>query len=192
MKYHPTRIILTSFIPCMNNNLSRHIVKLLLSLLALCLIGPFSVDLFSIPLTLQTLVICLVSYWYGWTGFFAVIGYLIFGLIGLPVFSHYTSNPDILQTASAGFVLSFPILSIFILLLKRKISTSFLSLFLFFLGAHILLITTAMSINFIFDYKVLTVTKITQYLLPSATVKSAIVAAVILLLPSGISKKIAR
>lgn len=62
----------------------------------------------AIPITLQTLAICLVSGLFGAKrGVIATLAYLIIGAIGLPVYAQFTSGIGVLFGPSGGYFIGF-------------------------------------------------------------------------------------
>lgn len=144
------------------------------------LIGPISISLFELPFTLQTLVICVTAYYFGWISVLACVVYVGFGLSGLPVFSGFASNPGILKTISAGFVIGFPIMAGSIGGLKNQIKLTYLKVFLLFILAHIILISFAGLYNVVAGLDFPTTTYILKYLTPSLLIKSGIAGFIII------------
>jgi biotin transport system substrate-specific component len=129
----------------MNSN--RELIKrVLLALAALVSFGPVAINVYDIPFTLQTLIICLITYYFRWQGFIAVLIYIGLGLLGLPVWSNYHIDTAILSTPSAGFVLGFIPMAAFLALVRNKMTPFLQRMGLFFL-AHIILFVWAMVIN---------------------------------------------
>jgi biotin transport system substrate-specific component len=67
-----------------------------------------SIPIGPVPITLQTFFIILCGFVEGPRAFFAVLIYLLAGLMGLPVFAGGFSGPGLLFGPSAGFALAFP------------------------------------------------------------------------------------
>lgn len=66
----------------------------------------------GVPVTLQTFTVALTGVVLGWKlGSAAVIVYILLGLIGVPVFSHFTAGPGILFGMSGGFIFGFVFLA---------------------------------------------------------------------------------
>ncbi len=73
------------------------------------LLSVFSIPVGPTALTLQTFSAALAGYVLGGrTGCLAVIGYLMLGMCGLPVFSGMTGGPGVLLGPTGGFLLGFP------------------------------------------------------------------------------------
>ncbi len=157
----------------MNSKLNEHFVyTYLISILSLSIVGPISFSIIEIPLTLQTFVLCVTAYLFGWSAFVACLSYIVLGLLGLPIFSGFVANPQILHSTSAGFVLAFPIMVLVVQGLKQKAQKQLglkISLFVF---AHIALIGVAFFINSLLHYSFVPTNYLFSVLLPSLLVKS--------------------
>ena len=79
----------------------------------LCVLGPLSVPIGPIPLTLATLVIYLLTYIVGtWDATISVLLYLLLGAVGLPVFSGYQGGLARLAGPTGGYLAGFLLLPI--------------------------------------------------------------------------------
>lgn len=90
-------------------NLSlQNLVKPALALLIICLLAPLKVQAYSVPVTLQTLVIFTAAAVLTWRQTAAVVGaYLVLGGLGLPVFAGYSAGLEKLLGPTAGFLWGF-------------------------------------------------------------------------------------
>jgi biotin transport system substrate-specific component len=61
----------------------------------------------TVPVTLQTFAVLLVSALYGWFAVFAVATYLIAGACGLPVFASHSGGLGHLTGATSGYLWGF-------------------------------------------------------------------------------------
>lgn len=74
----------------------------------LCVLGPLSVPIGPIPISLQSLVVYIIIYVIGMKrGTLAVLLYLLIGLIGLPVFSGFSGGPQKLFGPTGGYLIGF-------------------------------------------------------------------------------------
>ena len=74
----------------------------------LCVLGPLSVPIGPIPITLATLVIYLMTYIVGtWDATISVLLYLLLGAVGLPVFSGMTGGLGKLLGMTGGYIVGF-------------------------------------------------------------------------------------
>ena len=80
-------------------------------LACLCALGPIVFDLEQgLPLSLQSLLVCWLPLMLGWrAGVAGVLGYLVLGFSGLPVFAGYRGGMDILMGPTAGYLLGMPV-----------------------------------------------------------------------------------
>jgi biotin transport system substrate-specific component len=76
---------------------------------ALCLCAPLALDLGPVPVTLQSLIICLAGALAGMAGVLGVLGWLALAAIGLPVLAGMKGGLLAMGGASAGFIVAFPI-----------------------------------------------------------------------------------
>ncbi len=97
----------------------------------------------------------------------ATVVYLLLGLIGVPVFSHFTSGFGILFGISGGFFIAFPVMAYVCSLFLKKFRKSFIPRFTVFFFATL--------ISYLFEIIWLLVTKnvnvgfgaiLTGYILP--------------------------
>lgn len=67
-----------------------------------------NVGALGVPLTLQTLVVCLCGLVLGFGRGTAAVGlYILLGLVGLPIFSGFRAGPAVLASPSAGYIIGF-------------------------------------------------------------------------------------
>lgn len=118
-------------------------IKIFISVLFLCLVGPFKIDIPSqLPITLQSLAVLLVAIWFGWRiGIVATVVYIFLGAIGTPVFAGATYGIEKLNGTSAGFFLGFILSGIVCGILSEKIKfqKQKMNLLLWFAG-HIIIL----------------------------------------------------
>lgn len=87
-------------------------VGLSVALLAVC--SWISIPL-TVPITLQTLGICLVSGLFGLKrGIVATTIYILLGALGVPVFSHFTGGIGVIAGATGGYIIGFIFTSLII------------------------------------------------------------------------------
>ena len=83
------------------------ICALMIAALILCTQISFNLP-GGIPITMQTFAIALIGFLLGLElGTFIIVVYLIFGLIGLPVFSNFGSGPAKLAGPTGGYLIGF-------------------------------------------------------------------------------------
>ncbi len=62
----------------------------------------------GIPITLQSLAICLTGYLLGaYYGCLSVVAYIILGAVGVPVFTFFGAGPSIVFGQNGGFIIGF-------------------------------------------------------------------------------------
>lgn len=108
----------------------------------------------SVPLTFQTAVAILAGIILGRkVGTFAMIGYLIIGLIGAPVFSGFHGGLQSVALPTFGFLLSFIPTAYFVGLTYEKMNNQSFYTFMFasFIG---LLINYAIGIIYLYFYSI--------------------------------------
>ena len=75
---------------------------------ALCVLGPLSVPIGAIPISLSNFVICLTVWLLGPKfGTLSVAVYLLIGLVGVPVFSGFTGGMGRLLGPTGGYIVGF-------------------------------------------------------------------------------------
>ena len=156
-----------------NNTYSKYIIRFFLALAALLLIAPVSIKLQLLPLTLQTFVLVVIGYWFGIPGIAAAVVYVVLGLFGFPVFSGFTSNPEILDTISGGFVIAFPILTTLVVVFKSTLP-KYYNAFAIFLIAHIGFLLSALLYNAISGFQFISFQFILVRFVPSVLLKTAL------------------
>jgi biotin transport system substrate-specific component len=74
----------------------------------ICILGPMSIPIGVVPVSFTMFAIYLSIYALGmWRSCVSYLIYLLIGIIGLPVFSGYTSGPAKLFGPTGGYLLSF-------------------------------------------------------------------------------------
>lgn len=74
----------------------------------MCVLGPLSVPIGAVPISLTNLVICLAAWLLGARlGTFSVLAYLLLGAAGLPVFSGYGGGLGKLAGPTGGYLVGF-------------------------------------------------------------------------------------
>lgn len=91
------------------NDLTDHLLKLVLSTLLLIFLGPLKIEWGqAMPLTFQSLLVVLLPLLFGWrAGAGAVLLYLILGAVGLPVFAGGNAGWRHFLGDSGGFLIAF-------------------------------------------------------------------------------------
>jgi biotin transport system substrate-specific component len=79
----------------------------------MCILSPFSIPIGPVPISLATLVIYFaVSILGAWRGTTSCIIYILLGLVGLPVFSGFSSGPSKLFGPTGGYIFGYILLAI--------------------------------------------------------------------------------
>ncbi len=80
----------------------------------ICVVSPFSIPMpFGVPMTLQTFIIPLTAIILGTKrGVIATCIYILLGIVGIPVFSNFSSGLAMILGPTGGFIISFPILAL--------------------------------------------------------------------------------
>ena len=79
---------------------------------ALCVLGPLTVPIGAVPISLANLVICLTAWLLGAKlGTLSVAVYLLIGLIGVPVFSGYGAGLAKLAGPTGGYLVGYLLLA---------------------------------------------------------------------------------
>ena len=81
----------------------------LLTTAALCLCAPLSLTVGPVPITLQSLIVCLAGALAGGAGVFGVLGWLALAALGLPVLAGMKGGLLAMGGFSAGFIVALPI-----------------------------------------------------------------------------------
>lgn len=85
------------------------------------LFPPIVIPLVQVPFTLQTLFIILAGFLFiPIEAFISVLLYVFIGAVGFPVFSGGRGGLSVLVGPSGGFIMLFPLVSLFISILKSK------------------------------------------------------------------------
>ena len=95
-----------------------------------CILAPFSIPIGPVPISLTNLAIYFALYILGMKeGTISYLIYLLIGLIGIPVFSGFTSGPEKLFGPTGGYLIGFiPMAVIAGIIIDRFTSKRFLCL----------------------------------------------------------------
>ena len=73
-----------------------------------CILAPLSIPIGPVPISFTNLAIYLSLYLLGWKrGTISYLVYLLIGLVGIPVFSGFTSGPGKLFGPTGGYLIGF-------------------------------------------------------------------------------------
>lgn len=113
----------------------------MISLLILVLLAPLKIDPGLVPISLQTLVLFVLSSWLKPSQALLLGGlYLLMGGLGLPVFAGYQGGWSKLVGPTAGFLWAFPLLGAGLAHQAQGGSWHFFQAMLYFFIAHITLL----------------------------------------------------
>ncbi len=76
---------------------------------ALCLAAPLSLDVGPVPVTLQSLIVCLAGALAGGAGVIGVLSWLLLAALGLPVLAGMKGGLLAMGGFSAGFIVALPL-----------------------------------------------------------------------------------
>lgn len=97
---------------------TRDMVQIALFAAIMCILGPLSIPIGPVPISLTTLVIYTMVYILGMKkGTVSCIVYILLGLVGLPVFSGFSGGPAKLLGATGGYIIGY----IFVVLIAGAI-----------------------------------------------------------------------
>lgn len=137
------------------------------------------IAIFSIPVTLQTLMIMITGILLKpRDAFISVLLYLIIGLIGIPVFSGFNSGLSAIIGPTGGFLLAFPFAALLISCFKSDMSVLRLIIINFIFGSLMVYLAGAISLAIINETNYFDVLKTLLIFIPIDFVKSILAALV--------------
>ena len=161
------------------NRLPVSLFRYAISLIALCVIGPLSIRVIEIPFTMQTLIIAATAIAFRWPAVLALLTYIGMGLFGLPVWSGFNANPDILTSSSGGFIAGFLAMASFLAVMDQRDETKYGALFALSLMGHGLLLVAAGVVSTLAELDLNFTRTLITSLLISTLVKSLLVPVVV-------------
>lgn len=82
-----------------------------------------SIPIGSIPVTLQTMAVCIVAGLFGWKrGTASVLIYILLGAIGVPVFSGFKAGIGVLGGPTGGYIVGFIFTAIIVGIVSDKLN----------------------------------------------------------------------
>lgn len=91
-----------------NQSQAVSIVKVLLGIIALFAASQIIIPIKPVPITLQTIIVCIIGLTYNpKLSFMTVFIYIIAGIIGLPMFNKFSSGLSHFTGQSGGYLLGF-------------------------------------------------------------------------------------
>lgn len=111
----------------------------LFTTVALCLAAPLSLGLGPVPITLQSLIVCLAGALAGGAGVVGVLGWLLLASLGVPVLAGMKGGLLAMGGFSAGFIVALPLAAR--LAMRWQTKWGWRKTLLLMLAAHALLLT---------------------------------------------------
>lgn len=116
-----------------NTNATRELCYTAVAVALICVCAWIAVPIGSIPITLQSLAVCLIAGLLGVKrSFFAMLAYLLLGIIGVPVFSGFTGGIGTLLFPTGGYLIGFviaaPLISLLCKIFKKGVLKTALSM----------------------------------------------------------------
>ncbi len=110
-------------------------------LLATCFLAPVNLDVATVPITFQTLVLFSIPALFGKrTGLITASLYLILGAVGLPVYAGFSGGYEKLMGPTAGFLWAFPFVNYYLGWECARKEPNFFNYIVSFVRAHFLLL----------------------------------------------------
>ena len=96
-------------------NTAKSLTKIALITSIICVVSPFALPISSVPITLASLIIFIISgIFKPKITTFSVLAYVFIGIVGVPVFSSFTGGFHVIFGASGGYILAYPIVAFLI------------------------------------------------------------------------------
>ncbi len=111
---------------------------------ALCAAAPLALPVGPVPVTLQSLIVCLAGALAGGTGVLGVLGWLGLAAAGLPVLAGMKGGLAVMAGSSAGFLIGLPLAAV--LAMRWQPSGGWRPTLLLMLAAHGLLLLIGGSV----------------------------------------------
>lgn len=94
-------------------------VGLAAAIIAVC--SWISIPIGAVPITLQTMAVCLIAGLFGWKrGTLATVIYICLGAVGVPVFSNFKAGIGVLAGPTGGYIIGFIFTAIIVGLVSDK------------------------------------------------------------------------
>ena len=92
----------------MKNSKIKSLTEISLFVAILSVVSQIYIPIGPVPITLQIFFVCLMGYFLGLRkGFFAILVYILLGMVGLPVFSGFKGGFYVIFSYTGGFILGF-------------------------------------------------------------------------------------
>lgn len=100
---------------------TKKIVTISITTALMCVLSPISIPLVGgVPISLATLVVMLVASLIGYDSVIVVVLYIVFGLMGLPVLSGYSSGASIVFGMTGGYIFGYLLLALVTAIAYKK------------------------------------------------------------------------
>ena len=120
-------------------NTAKSLTKIALLTSIICVVSPFALPISSVPITLASLIIFIISgIFKPKITTFSVLAYVFIGIVGVPVFSSFTGGFHVIFGASGGYILAYPIVAFLISYLTTKFNGKIIYPISFILGTLVL------------------------------------------------------
>ena len=97
------------------------VVLVVVGTLALAIASQISVPMVPVPITMQTFAVTMIGALYGWRlGGLTVLGWLAEAMVGFPVLAEFKSGIAPFMGPTAGYLVAFPLMAIFVGFLTEK------------------------------------------------------------------------
>lgn len=97
------------------------VVLVVVGTLALAIASQISVPMVPVPITMQTFAVTMIGALYGWRlGGLTVLAWLAEAMVGFPVLAEFKSGIAPFMGPTAGYLVAFPLMAIFVGFLTEK------------------------------------------------------------------------
>jgi biotin transport system substrate-specific component len=97
------------------------VVLVVVGTLALAIASQISVPMVPVPITMQTFAVTMIGALYGWRlGGLTVLAWLVEAMVGFPVLADFKSGIAPFMGPTAGYLVAFPLMAIFVGFLTEK------------------------------------------------------------------------
>lgn len=97
------------------------VVLVVVGTLALAIASQISVPMVPVPITMQTFAVTVIGALYGWRlGGLTVLAWLAEAMVGFPVLAEFKSGIALFMGPTAGYLVAFPLMAIFVGFLTEK------------------------------------------------------------------------
>jgi len=148
------------------------IAKVLLGTIALFAASQIIIPIKPVPITLQTIIISMIGLTYSpRLSFFTVVTYIMAGIVGLPMFSKFSSGFSYFIGPTGGYIIGFLIAAPLMSFLRNFFSTRFTGIIACCFLAHFVIYALGVS-----------------WLATFISFKEAVYSGLIIYIPTGIGK----